>query len=421
VTIQWVICGENPRLLDATLDTVLALDYPRAQLDLQICDDSPNAAEGARLAARARAAGLSVAQLRREGREGFKAGNLNHALKTATGELIAVLDADHQVPPDFLSKLVPYFEDERLAAVQARFRHRNAHSTALTLGMQAMYDAHFEVEQVARDAGGLWLEFNGSGGLWRRRALLEIGGWCSATGTEDVATSFLAQAQGWRVAWSRDVTGSADLVEDEGAFVRQQHRWAIGSGQVFRVLGATMLRGDGGLSAKRHAFAHIATYAMHVAICVACLLGPLILWLGGGHALAWAWLAYAAGTTLVAVRAQRSVGVTLAEAVASLTAAARLSCWLAPVCAPAFVEGLLGGGLEDWTPSHSRKKHSGLERAAKLRAVCALFAAAAIAIAMWRREWLAALPFIMWLPGLLEPHAGALKVLKPAPAHHGAR
>jgi cellulose synthase/poly-beta-1,6-N-acetylglucosamine synthase-like glycosyltransferase len=210
-----------------------ALDYPRDRLEIQVLDDSDDEtraivdAEVGELRRR----GLDASVLRRSSRAGFKAGALAHGLARARGELVAVFDADFVPRPDFLRRLVPAFRDAGIGMVQARWEHRNRDETLFTRAQATLLDGHFVIENTVRFDRGLFFNFNGTAGIWRRTAIESAGGWQHDTLTEDLDLSYRAQLAGWRFVYAPHVTAPAEVPSELGAFQAQQHRWAKGSVQ----------------------------------------------------------------------------------------------------------------------------------------------------------------------------------------------
>src|SRR5690606_33821181 len=174
--------------------------------------------------------------VRRPDRTGYKAGALDHGLKTARGELIAIFDADFVPQPDFLKKLVGHFQDPGVGMVQARWAHMNRDVSFLTRIQALMLDGHHLVENRARFGAGLFFNFAGTGGVWRRSAIEAAGGWQHDTITEDLDLSYRAQMAGYRFIYRADVSTPAELPEEMSAFRAQQHRWAKGTVQTARKL-----------------------------------------------------------------------------------------------------------------------------------------------------------------------------------------
>ncbi|MCO6451088.1 MAG: glycosyltransferase [Caldilineales bacterium] len=267
VTVQLPIYNE-PRVAVRLLQAVADFDYPADRLQIQVLDDSTDQTASV-LARQAvglrRQRGLNISYHHRHDRTGYKAGALAAALPAASGEFIAVFDADFVPPPSWLRESLPaLIANENLAFVQTRWAHLNRHQNILTAAQSLALDGHFVVEQQARSAAGLLQNFNGSGGLWRRRAIVEAGGWTADTVTEDLDLSYRAQLRGWRGAYLNQVAAPAELPPLISSFRRQQRRWAKGSAQTLRKLAPELRRSDRPLWKKVYAFGHLAGYATHL-------------------------------------------------------------------------------------------------------------------------------------------------------------
>lgn len=278
VTVQLPVFNER-YVVERLLETVARLDYPKARLEIQILDDSTDetAAIVAGLAARYRRRGFDVRLLRRTERRGYKAGALKAGLARASGEFVVIFDADAVPPRDFLARTLPFFADPKVACVQTRWGHVNEDYSLLTRGQAIALDGHFGVEQAARSGAGLLLTFNGTGGVWRRAAIEDAGGWRDDTLTEDLDLSLRAQLRGWRILFLPDVVCPAELPVLMSAFKSQQHRWAKGSIQVARKLLPAVLRSDLSLFTKWQATLWILGYFMHPCMLAVALLTPLLL------------------------------------------------------------------------------------------------------------------------------------------------
>ena len=281
VTVQVPVYNEL-HVVERVIDAVTALDYPRDRLQIQILDDSTD--ETTRVA-RARAAfhcerGVDVAVLRRPDRDGFKAGALAWGLSRASGDYVAIFDADFCPHPDFLLRTVPHFlERPRLGMVQTRWSYLNADYSALTRAQVLALDGHFVVEQVGRHRSGLLMSFNGAGGVWRRRCIEESGGWLADTLCEDLDLSYRAQLAGWECLYLPSVGAPAEVPPQIAAFKRQQSRWAQGSVQTLRKLAGPILRNPRlGWGQKAMALVHLSSYLAHVLMILHLLVSlPLLL------------------------------------------------------------------------------------------------------------------------------------------------
>ena len=279
VTVQLPIYNEK-YVARRIIEAAGRLRYRAGRLQIQVLDDSTD--ETTEIAAQAVAAlrgrGLRVEHIRRNRRTGYKAGALREGLRTATGEFVAVFDADFVPPEDFLERTIPGFADPAVGVVQTRWGHLNRDYSSLT-GAQAIgIDGHFGVEQGARCWGGLLLNFNGTAGVWRVRAIVDAGGWTHDTLTEDLDLSYRAQLRGWRVLFLPDVVCPAELPVQIAAFKSQQRRWATGSIQTTLKLAPAILAAPLSPWVKVQALLHTTHYLVHPLMLAVVLLSiPLML------------------------------------------------------------------------------------------------------------------------------------------------
>jgi cellulose synthase/poly-beta-1,6-N-acetylglucosamine synthase-like glycosyltransferase len=273
VTVQLPIYNEM-YVVDRLIDAVVALDYPRERLEIQVLDDSTDETQQiAELAVRRQAArGFDIKYLHREDRTGYKAGALEAGMAAARGEFIAIFDADFLPPADFLTKTVPYLvDDDRLAVVQARWGHLNQSYSLLTKVQAVLLDGHFVLEHGSRHRSGCFFNFNGTAGVWRREAIADAGGWQHDTLTEDLDLSYRAQLRGWQFMFLPDLVTPAEVPVEMNAFKSQQHRWAKGSIQTCRKLLPYILLADLPLRVKVEAFFHLTAnfnYLLMVALSI---------------------------------------------------------------------------------------------------------------------------------------------------------
>jgi len=256
------------------LDAVCALDYPNHLLEIQILDDSTDETTQlcARKAEEHRARGCRIHHLHRTTRAGFKAGALEEGLKSATGEFVAIFDADFQPAPDFARRILPHFADPGLGMIQARWGHLNRDYSALTRVQSIFLDGHFLIEQAARSATGRFFNFNGTAGIWRRSCIESSGGWQHDTLTEDLDLSYRAQMAGWRFLFLPEVVAPAELPVEMNAFKSQQHRWAKGSIQTGLKLLPAILRSRLPARVKSEALFHLTGNAAYLLMLAASLL-----------------------------------------------------------------------------------------------------------------------------------------------------
>ncbi len=264
VTVQLPIYNER-YVIHRLLKAACALDYPRDRLEIQVLDDSTDdtAQMAAQLVAEYRQQGIAIVHLHRANRVGFKAGALKAGMEKANGEFLAVFDADFVPPPEFLRKTIPYFLDPGVGMVQVRWSHINPDSSFLTYAQSIGIDSHFSIEQGARAWSGLFLNFNGTAGIWRRQTIVDAGGWQADTLTEDMDLSYRAQLAGWRLKYLLDVACPAELPVHVSAFKSQQFRWAKGSIQTARKIIPELLKARCSWFVKYQAILHMTHYFVH--------------------------------------------------------------------------------------------------------------------------------------------------------------
>ena len=265
ITVQLPIYNEK-YTVERLLRAVTLIDYPADRIQFQVLDDSTDdtATLVKRLVDEYKAQGLNIEWIHRTDRAGYKAGALSEGLRTATGEFLAIFDADFVPTPDWLKKTVPLFADRRLGCLQTRWGHTNRKYNSLTRAEAMAVDGHFIVEQTARSQNALFLNFNGTAGMWRRACIEDAGGWEWDTLTEDLDLSYRAQLRGWRIGYAPDVVVPAELPAEVEAFKKQQFRWAKGSFQVVRkILPKVARRNDIPLHVRLMAFVHLTGYMVH--------------------------------------------------------------------------------------------------------------------------------------------------------------
>ncbi len=279
VTVQLPVYNEL-YVVERLIDAVSALDYPRDRLEIQVLDDSTDdtAVVAERRCEYHRERGVDIHYLHREDRTGFKAGALAAGLETASGELIAIFDADFVPGESFLEDTVHHFTDADVGMVQARWGHLTRDYSLLTRVQTILLYAHFVLEHGGRHRSRCFFNFNGTAGVWRREAIDEAGGWQHDTLTEDMDLSYRAQLRGWRFVFLPDVVAPAEIPVAMNAFKSQQHRWSKGSIQTARKLLPKILASPLPLRVKIEAVFHLsANLAYPLMVALSLLIFPSLL------------------------------------------------------------------------------------------------------------------------------------------------
>jgi cellulose synthase/poly-beta-1,6-N-acetylglucosamine synthase-like glycosyltransferase len=243
VTVQLPVYNE-PLVVERLIHTTVSLKYPSHKLQIQVIDDSTdNTTErAARLVSYYKERGCNISLVHRPCRKGYTAGALAHALTLATGEFIAIFDADFQPQPDFLQQTIPHFgQNHRLGMVQTRWGHLNNGRSPLTSAQAIALDKHFAMEQTVRHRANLFPKFNGAGGVWRRACLDDAGGWESDTVCEDLCLSTRAVLRNWDCLFLDEVQSPAELPTTISAYKSQQARWSKGSSQCLLKYGRSII------------------------------------------------------------------------------------------------------------------------------------------------------------------------------------
>jgi cellulose synthase/poly-beta-1,6-N-acetylglucosamine synthase-like glycosyltransferase len=264
VTVQLPMYNEDT-VAERVIKATCQIDYPLDRLEIQVLDDSTDhSADIARKACEEMAAkGYPIKYIHRANREGYKAGALAEAMKVATGEFIAIFDADFLPPKDILHNTIHYFTEDRIGMVQVRWDHLNREASLLTRAQAIFLDGHFVIEHTARNRSGRFMHFNGTAGVWRRTTIEDGGGWQHDTLTEDLDLSYRCQLKGWQFVYLPQFCAPAELPPEMIAFKQQAHRWTKGSMQTGIKLLPRILRSHLPKSVKWEAFFHLTNTVVY--------------------------------------------------------------------------------------------------------------------------------------------------------------
>ncbi|MFN3916673.1 MAG: cellulose synthase family protein [Flavobacteriales bacterium] len=280
VTIQLPVYNER-YVVERLLDSVCNLEYPTDRLQIQILDDSTDDTTLIieRKINQLKTKGIQIELIRREQRTGYKAGALAYGLTLATGDYIAIFDADFIPSREFLMKIIPEFQQEsNLGLIQTRWEHLNKDYSLLTRLQALGLDFHFTLEQVGRNFGEHFMNFNGTAGVWKKSCIEDAGGWSADTLTEDLDLSYRAQLKGWKFKFLEELGVPAELPVTIPALKNQQFRWSKGAAEcarknLFKVLKNKSVK----LSTKIHAVFHLLNSFLFVDVLLMALLSiPLI-------------------------------------------------------------------------------------------------------------------------------------------------
>jgi len=279
VTIQLPLYNERTSA-DRIIRAAAAQNYPKDRFDIQVLDDSTDETTAivARAVEEVRATGVSIEHLHRGHRNGYKAGALAEGLRRSSSDFVAVFDADFAPEEGFLRRLLiedGAFLDPKVAFIQARWAWAGAAGDGwLPASLALLLDRHFQVQKPVRAFIGNVTTFNGSGGIWRRAAIDDAGGWTSDTLTEDLDLSYRCALAGWRGHYLHDVKVLNELPGHMRAFKLQQRRWAKGNAQCLRKLTRRVMGSREIVESKWDEAFMLAGYAIHPLLLASLLLWP---------------------------------------------------------------------------------------------------------------------------------------------------
>jgi len=279
VTIQLPMYNEM-YVIERLIRSVCNINYPKDKLEIQVLDDSTDeTVEIAKnLVDEYRQKGFDIHYIHRTNRSGYKAGALKEGLEVATGDFIAIFDADFVPKPDFLLKTIPYFNDKEVGMVQTRWEHLNEEYSFITRAAALALDGHFVIEQQVRNKAGFFINFNGTGGVWRKETIIDAGNWQPDTLTEDLDLSYRAQLKGWKFIYLNDFTSPAELPADINALKTQQFRWTKGAVETAKKILPLVLKSTLPLRIKLESFVHLTSNIVFPFIIVVAVLNiPLVI------------------------------------------------------------------------------------------------------------------------------------------------
>ena len=279
VTVQLPMYNEL-YVIERLIRAVCSLEYPKDKLEIQVLDDSTDETVqiATKLVREFAEQGYDIHYLHREDRTGYKAGALKSGMETAKCEFIAIFDADFVPKHDFLLKTIPHFNDSKIGMVQTRWEHLNEDYSFLTRAQALALDGHFVIEQQVRNKAGFFINFNGTGGVWRKSTILDAGNWQPDTLTEDLDLSYRAQLKGWKFIFLNDVTSPAELPADINGLKTQQFRWTKGAVETAIKMLPKVFKSSLPLKIKLECFVHLTSNIVFPFIILVALLNvPIVI------------------------------------------------------------------------------------------------------------------------------------------------
>ena len=233
VSIHVPAYKEQPNVLKETLEALAKLKYTNYEV-LVIINNTPEDFYKTPIKELCQELGERFVYLDIEC-TGFKAGALNRALEFTNPkcEILAVIDADYVIKPNWLVDLVPIFDDEKVALVQAPQDHRDGNESLIKTAMNAEYAGFFDIGMVERNEENA-IVAHGTMIMVRKSAFDEVGQWNTDTIVEDSELGLRLFEAGYVGHYTNRRYGHGLLPDTIEAFKNQRHRWAYGAVQILK-------------------------------------------------------------------------------------------------------------------------------------------------------------------------------------------
>eukprot|EP00427_Karlodinium_veneficum_P027446 CAMPEP_0169203630 /NCGR_PEP_ID=MMETSP1016-20121227/11567_1 /TAXON_ID=342587 /ORGANISM="Karlodinium micrum, Strain CCMP2283" /LENGTH=677 /DNA_ID=CAMNT_0009280683 /DNA_START=39 /DNA_END=2072 /DNA_ORIENTATION=+ len=287
VTVQLPMFNEF-NVAERVIRASCALEWPKEKLDIQVLDDSTDDSKFLvqRTCQEMRDLGFDCQAVQREKNVGYKAGALDYGLKICKGEFIAIFDADFIPTSDFLARCMPFFYDKGgiphaspVGVVQGAWGYLNRYENILTRAQSMWLDGHFFCDQLIRMKSVKVFNFNGTAGMWRKKAIEDAGGWSWDTVTEDAELSYRTAEVGYQFRFVKDCVQGNEVPANMIAFKQQQRRWAKGHSQIMRKMWRDILRSKQALRVKIDVVSTITGNVNYLASFFILTMAPWMFWL----------------------------------------------------------------------------------------------------------------------------------------------
>jgi cellulose synthase/poly-beta-1,6-N-acetylglucosamine synthase-like glycosyltransferase len=217
-----------------TLDALARLDYDNFEV-LVIDNNTKDEAVWRPLEAHCATLGSRFRFFHLANWPGFKAGALNFALRESASdtEIVAVIDSDYTVDPDWLSAMVPHFANPKVGLVQSPQDYRDWKGDLFKTMCNWEYAGFFNIGMITRNERNAIIQ-HGTMTMMRRTALEQAGGWAEWCITEDADLGLTMFEQGWEALYAPDSFGRGFIPDSFSAYKTQRHRWAYGAVQIMK-------------------------------------------------------------------------------------------------------------------------------------------------------------------------------------------
>lgn len=234
VSVHVPAYNEPPEMMLDTLNALADLDYPNFEV-IVMDNNTKDPAVWKPVEAHCKKLGPRFRFFHQEQLTGFKAGALNFSLaKTSRhAEIIAVIDSDYRVAPDWLRDLVPHFSNPSVAIVQAPQDYHDDGENLFKAMCYAEYRGFFYIGMITRNERNAIIQ-HGTMTMVRKSVLEEVGGWAEWCITEDAELGLKIFEKGYEAQYITQSYGKGVMPDTFVDFKKQRYRWAYGAIQIMR-------------------------------------------------------------------------------------------------------------------------------------------------------------------------------------------
>ncbi len=234
VSLHLPIHNEPPDMVRMTLEALDRVDYPNLEV-LVMDNNTKDPAVWEPVREDCERLGPKFRFFHLENWPGFKAGAINHALEQTApdAEIIAVIDSDYILSPDWLNSMVPYFDNENVGFIQSPQDYRDRDQSAFKSFCYWEYAGFFNIGMVQRNEYNAIIQ-HGTMTMIRKSALLEVGKWSEWCICEDSELGLRLYEAGYDSVYVKDSFGRGVMPDTMSGYMTQRFRWVYGAMQIIK-------------------------------------------------------------------------------------------------------------------------------------------------------------------------------------------
>ena len=234
VSLHLPIHNEPPMMVRKTLEALAKVDYPNLEV-LVMDNNTKDPAVWEPVRDDCERLGPMFRFFHLENWPGFKAGAINHALEQTAddAEIIAVIDSDYVLSPDWLKSMVPYFDNENVGFIQSPQDYRDRDQSTFKSFCYWEYAGFFNIGMVQRNEYNAIIQ-HGTMTMIKKSALLEVGNWAEWCICEDSELGLRLYEAGYDSVYVKDSFGRGLMPDTMSGYMTQRFRWVYGAMQIIK-------------------------------------------------------------------------------------------------------------------------------------------------------------------------------------------